>query len=284
MKRNMLFAGFIAAGLIGCGAPVEPQQDGQQPVTPPTAEITPAPEATEAPDTLGEAEQEIIGGAYAGQNQFPYQVRLLVNGSHWCGGTIVNANWIVTAAHCVYGVNYQTIVVVAGDNILNTYEATEQSRTIAGYAYHPSFGYSAGAPVHDVAVILLSSPLSLNYAVQPLALPGDAAPYTYLTASGWGQTYQGSPQSNNLKYANLPNNPVSYCNGYLARNLYAGYELCVGYYNGVEGGCHGDSGGPLAGSGVLRGIVSWGRGTTCNSYTVFTDVVTYVPWIRSYTG
>lgn len=283
MKRQMLFAGFVAAGLIGCGAPVEPQQEEQQPA-PPAAEAAPAPEASGDTEALGEAEQEIIGGAYAGQNQFPYQVRLLVNGSHYCGGTLVNASWVVTAAHCVAGVNYQSIVVVAGDNILNTYEATEQSRTIAGYAYYPSFGYAAGAPVHDVAVILLSSPVTLTSAVWPLALPGDAAPLTYLTASGWGQTYQGSPQSNNLKYANLPNNPVTACNGYLVRNLYAGYELCVGYYNGIEGGCHGDSGGPLAANGVLRGIVSWGRGGTCDSYTVFTDVVTYVPWIRSYTG
>ena len=280
MKRQTWFAGLIAAGLIGCGAPMEQEQPEPQP-TPPAAETVPTAESSE---DVGEAEQEIIGGAIAGQNQFPYQVRLIVNGGHWCGGTIVNANWVVTAAHCVAGVNYQSIVVVAGDNILNTYEPTEQARTIAGYAYHPAFGYAAGAPVHDVAVILLSSPLAFNYAVQPLALPGDAAPLTYLTASGWGQTYQGSPQSNQLKYANLPNNPISYCNGYLARNLYAGYELCVGYYNGIEGGCHGDSGGPLAAGGVLRGIVSWGRGGTCNSYTVFTDVVTYVPWIRSYTG
>ncbi|NVJ24900.1 serine protease [Myxococcus sp. AM011] len=279
MKRQRLFAGFIAAGLVGCGVPVEPQQDPQQ--TPPPAEVTPAPEANAA---VGEAEQEIIGGAYAYQNQFPYQVRLLVNGGHYCGGTIVNANWIVTAAHCVVGVSPQSIVVVAGDNIINTYESTEQARTIVNYAYHPAFGYAGNAPVHDVAVILLSSPLAFNYAVLPLALPTDTAPLTYLTASGWGNTFAGSGQSNSLKYANLPNNPVSACDGYLLRNLYPNFELCVGYANGIEGGCHGDSGGPLAAGGVLRGIVSWGRGYSCDSYTVFTDVLTYVPWIRSFTG
>jgi secreted trypsin-like serine protease len=280
MKSQMWFAGLVAAGLIGCGAPLEQEQAEQQP-TPPAAETTPATESTEA---VGESEQEIIGGAYAYTGQLPYQVRLLVNGNHHCGGTLVTPQWVVTAAHCVYGVNYQSIVVVAGDTILNTYEATEQSRTISGYAYHPYYGSSAGAPINDVAVILLSSPVALTSAVQTLAGPTGPAPLTTMTASGWGQTYQGSPQSNNLKYANLPNNPVTSCNGYLARNLYAGYELCVGYYNGIEGGCHGDSGGPLAYGGQLRGIVSWGRGGTCNSYTVFADAYAYAPWIRSYVG
>lgn len=277
MKRQLWFAGLVAVGLIGCGAPPEAQQpEAEQ--QPPAAEALPAPEA------LGESEGEIIGGAIAAAAQFPYQVRFVVNNQHWCGGTLVKPQWVVTAAHCVSGIPANAMLVVAGDNMLYNAEATEQVRTVAGYAIHPAYGSPGGAPVHDVAVVLLSSPMVLTYAVQTLALPANPAPQAFHTVSGWGQTAPGSGSSNLLKYANLYNHPVATCNGWLVRNLYPGYELCVGYYNGYEGGCHGDSGGPLALGGQLFGIVSWGRGGTCDSFTVFTDVYTYVPWIRSYVG
>lgn len=280
MKWKMLFAGFITAGLMGCGVP-EDQQQREQQLTPPSAEVTPA---TEVAETVGEAEQEIIGGAYAGQNQFPYMVRLMLDGRHVCGGTIINPNWVVTAAQCVAWQDFRKIVVVAGDNILNTPEYTEQSKTILGFTTHPDFVYARGLPLNDVAVIRLSSPLLFNFAVQPLALPSNPAPLGYLTVSGWGHTSPNSGPSNRLKYANLPNNPVSACDGYMSRTVYAGSELCVGHANGVASACQNDSGDPLAGNGILRGIASWGYGGTCNTFTVFTDVYSYVSWIRSFTG
>jgi len=279
MKRNMMFAGFIVAGLVGCGAPMDEQQAEQQP--------TPAAEATPSTESLGETEQDIIGGWYASPNQFPYQVRIMVNGQPWCGGTLVRSNWVVTAAHCVYGVNYTTITVVAGDNIINTWEANEQSRTINGYAYHPNYGSISGAPINDVAVIQTSSPFILNGAVSTLAGPTGPAPIgATMTTSGWGQTAASpSPQSNDLKYTYLPINAPAACSPpNLTRALYAGFEICAGYASGVTGGCHGDSGGPLAYNGQLYGIVSWGRGGTCNSYTAYTDVWGYKSFITAYIG
>lgn len=48
----------------------------------------------------------IIGGYLATPGQLPYQVFLeteLPSGSSWCGASIISADWVVTAAHCVYG-------------------------------------------------------------------------------------------------------------------------------------------------------------------------------------
>ena len=44
----------------------------------------------------------IVGGVAATAGQAPWQVSLQ-RSSHFCGGSIINANWIVTAAHCVTG-------------------------------------------------------------------------------------------------------------------------------------------------------------------------------------
>lgn len=44
----------------------------------------------------------IVGGSPASDGQAPYQVSLQDGaGRHFCGGSIISANWIVTAAHCL---------------------------------------------------------------------------------------------------------------------------------------------------------------------------------------
>jgi secreted trypsin-like serine protease len=64
--------------------------------------------------------------------------------------------------------------------------------------------------------------------------------------------------------------------------------LCAGFPQGERSGCHGDSGGPLVvpdGIGGWRqaGIVSWGEGYYCGTFTVFTRVANFAEWVHSYT-
>lgn len=43
----------------------------------------------------------IVGGSPAEAGEFPFIVSTLRNGRHWCGGVLLNANTVLTAAHCV---------------------------------------------------------------------------------------------------------------------------------------------------------------------------------------
>ena len=49
----------------------------------------------------------------------PYQVSLQTDAGHICGGAIIDKNWIITAAHCIYGKHPRDIIIVAGTNNLN---------------------------------------------------------------------------------------------------------------------------------------------------------------------
>ena len=58
----------------------------------------------------------VVNGENATPHSWPWQVSLRVNGHHICGGSLIKANWIVTAAHCVRNFPYpQGYTVVVGN-------------------------------------------------------------------------------------------------------------------------------------------------------------------------
>ena len=73
---------------------------------------------------LSADELKIVGGTVVTPNSWPWQVALKYNGQLFCGGTLLDQNWVLTAAHCEY--NTQTAIVVLGEHNLYTSEGTEQ--------------------------------------------------------------------------------------------------------------------------------------------------------------
>jgi trypsin len=65
-------------------------------------------------------EDPIVGGTTAAQAEFPYIVSLQKSGSHFCGGSLLNANTILTAAHCAVGQTASTLQVRIGSNVSYT--------------------------------------------------------------------------------------------------------------------------------------------------------------------
>jgi len=65
---------------------------------------------------------KIVGGNVVTPNSWPWQVALKYNGQLFCGGTLLDQNWVLTAAHC----EYNTAQVVLGEHNLYTSEGSEQ--------------------------------------------------------------------------------------------------------------------------------------------------------------
>jgi len=42
----------------------------------------------------------IVGGDLSAPGRSPWQARLETSGMHLCGGTLINDQWVVSAAHC----------------------------------------------------------------------------------------------------------------------------------------------------------------------------------------
>ncbi|KAJ8687274.1 hypothetical protein QAD02_023068 [Eretmocerus hayati] len=242
----------------------------------------------------------IVGGENAQPGEFPHQVSLqwglppILPLSHLCGGSIINENWVMTAAHCPKGVLFGGLWVKAGKHYIGTYEQSEQTVRVSKSYVHPE--YPGGVTPFDIALLRLSSPLKLNKLVQPIAIPKpDSIPKGDVVLSGWGSISTSNvpilPDS--LQKATLPVVDYDECKKALdalaiGDNPLHVNNVCTGPLDGGVSACSGDSGSPLIrtneeGKPEVIGIVSWGI-TPCGSEgapSVYTRVSAYNSWIES---
>lgn len=54
-----------------------------------------------APRSIPHLDDRIVGGIGVRIEEYPYQVSIEFYRIHICGGSIISANWILTAGHCV---------------------------------------------------------------------------------------------------------------------------------------------------------------------------------------
>ena len=74
----------------------------------------------------------IVGGADATQNSWPWQVMLMHSDSNapFCGGSLLNNEWVVTAAHCIHGRKSSSVKLrfVSGSNYYDLLHHMSPSR------------------------------------------------------------------------------------------------------------------------------------------------------------
>lgn len=244
--------------------------------------------------------QRIVGGIDAPPNAYPWVVALEDDtGFQFCGGTLIAANKVLTAAHCtnVYATGQLRIRIGsnqrkqqrtgkgAGGTLL---KVKEQKR-------HPRYRDTGTTYDYDVAVWTLRGTVTPSGTVGFISLPGRCGqvgsvdltcpsglvnPGQVLRVIGWGDTVSGSNTgSNTLKQVDIPVISNNLCNRQVSYNgLVSKRMFCAGVAAGGVDSCQGDSGGPIFGNydpnaktALQAGIVSWGEGCALpNKYGVYT--------------
>lgn len=255
-----------------------------------------------APNVLSaEVNPYIVNGTDISASAYPDFVSLFydridydgVYGSGpYCGGTLLSANYILTAAHCIYGdSNYQrfTSVVPQLQNETDFPNSVLQ-RVMVNEFYYPST-YNNTTLYDDIAILKLASPITAVNTYVDLAETSEYSTYRQNSevfyAVGHGNTESNVDSTDELQRTQLKWVDNATCAVYssdTSENLCMDGAATVTYDNAT---CQGDSGGPLYWNGKQVGITSFGPGTcgdpavTPNS--VFTEVALskHRTWIDS---
>ena len=240
----------------------------------------------------GELPQPMIVGGYPVNPACPnckydFMVSLQTDGwfgGHFCGGSLVREDWVVTAAHCVIGDSPSNIEVVIGLHNVNG-TTGQQTRNVSEIIIHPQ--YSNNSLNNDYALLRLSSPITDFEPIKLVTSDDHDNEPVISTTMGWGATSSGGSSSNILLEVDVPidDSCGSYSNSDITNNM-----VCAGDSNGGEDSCQGDSGGPLImtnsdGEYELIGIVSWGYGCAEAQYPgVYSRIYPRLDWFFNYIG
>lgn len=254
---------------------------------------------------LAQLGARIVGGVPAPEGELQFQACLSIgrqDGICSCGGTLVSADWVITAAHCV--VSPRTGAVAAPDAIrirLGSVYRDQKGTVVGARQVIAHERYNRSTLENDIALVRLTSPVSLpavtlepGTGIPQRVLQVTASPWA--TVAGWGDMV-GSQSvvkvAQALQKAEVPIVDNATCNAsmaYLAGPI-DDRRICAGLSEGGVDSCNGDSGGPL----LLRldgtrwvqvGIVSYGH-EECGKpghYGVYTRVAAFQPWIARAMG
>lgn len=229
----------------------------------------------------------IIGGTDAPANTYPWMVSVQSkeDGEHFCGGSLVASNYVLTAAHCLEDTSADDVQVVVSEFDLENESAGEETISVKNIYIHSGYEDEGEA---DIALIELSSASSNS----PLQVAGETltnslAVGTNLTVMGWGNTSTtGESFPNLLQEVQVPLADHAQCvtNYQEVGSTITNNMICAGLPEGGKDSCQGDSGGPLVlqqdSSWYQTGIVSFGEGCAQeNFYGVYTKVSSYADWI-----
>ncbi|KAI4900772.1 hypothetical protein NFI96_017568, partial [Prochilodus magdalenae] len=234
----------------------------------------------------------VVGGHFAVEGAWPWQVSIQWMYRHVCGGSILDSYWIVSAAHCFNkSRDYSSLQVVAGLHSRLKRWGTVQVRPVERVIKHED--YDKTSFENDVALLRLHYPLFLTPHVQPVCMLKNEMEerdlnFSYCFISGWGSTVFKGELVDTLREAEVELIDTETCkqrdwlSSYVSDNM-----VCAGWEMGGVDTCQGDSGGPLScyseatGRFYLYGVTS--HGMECGlpkKPGLYTRASRYSAWLR----
>ncbi|XP_055850507.1 chymotrypsin-1-like [Episyrphus balteatus] len=202
--------------------------------------------------------ERIVGGEEAAPGLAPYQVSLqTLKGQHFCGGTIIDEKWIITASHCVISQTPDKIKILTGTQDL-------KDNTTSAYYYPDKIvmhcNYNSPAYANDIALIRLNDSINFNDVTSKVD-------YDYavmkaddeLILTGWGTLSLGGMVPSKLQTLKVKYVPYEMCKEKHNNSSWVDVGHLCTFNDKGKGACHGDSGGPLVHDGKLVALVNWGR-------------------------
>ncbi|XP_021948440.2 trypsin-1 isoform X1 [Folsomia candida] len=248
----------------------------------------------------------IIGGSDALGGEYPWTVSLQSKeGSHFCGGVILDRHHILTAAHCfifhLYGRTTSTVLlnstlIIAGTNDMKSSHTPGQRHTLSKLIMHPGFSYFYPDFHNDIALVRIGGRgFEWNSHVQPACLSTDNKSKLWGYVAGWGVQSREDHETGLLRDGRLKKVSLPIWSNSKCQEAYksAGIDwitkpshLCAGWKNGSKDSCSGDSGSALfvksdTGRMVASGLVSGGEGCSNGIPGIYTRISYFLPWIKA---
>jgi secreted trypsin-like serine protease len=239
--------------------------------------------------SLGAKHARIIGGEESNVGEYTFSAAIYVqtnDSKFFCGGSLLNHDWIITSGNCVY--NAVLFTIQLGSVYLNGENGNRQTVATSDYVLHPQF--NPDTIENDIGLIKLRMSITFTQYIQPIYFPtNDLQDGQSVTSVGWGQTSDyDSELSNYLSYVSTSVLSNAECRIFYGNQITDNMVCVEGNYN--EGICNGDNGSPLIEPymnryHMLGGIASFISGNGCESTdpSGYTRTFPYNEWIRNVT-
>ncbi|XP_046406539.1 trypsin-1-like [Ischnura elegans] len=232
----------------------------------------------------------IVGGTQAKSGEWCWQAKIMIwseddDGSFFlCGGSVINDEYILSAAHCFYGKENSKIDVYLGAHKLFG-DKEGKRKFVDTVLIHED--YDPITKANDIALVKMVRKIRYSDRICSICLPNKATDYTgeTCTITGWGALKSGGDSPVALMEAEVKVISDETCEKQYG-HLYPS-QICAAA-PGTDS-CQGDSGGPMAHQGSdgiwdLIGVVSAGRGCADPNFAgLYTNVHKFLPWIYKHT-